>query len=161
MLQAPMRIVLSLLIAAAAYLFCFHVGQQGFFPMDQSIVFDGGWRILQGQVPYQDFDIPFGPVSLWLHAFFIKLLGATFFSYLFHAALINALACLLCIAIMVSILPNLALSLHRPLYTTAMFIGFAGFALMIRAWWLFRIADTAMIVIQSRRVSIRTTRSIT
>jgi protein-S-isoprenylcysteine O-methyltransferase Ste14 len=51
---------------------------------------------------------------------------------------------LLCIAIMVSILPNLALSLHRPLYATALLIGFAGFALMIRAWWLFKTANTAI-----------------
>jgi len=51
---------------------------------------------------------------------------------------------LLFIAIMVSILPNLALSLHRPLYATALLIGFAGFVLMIRAWWLFKTANTAI-----------------
>jgi protein-S-isoprenylcysteine O-methyltransferase Ste14 len=51
---------------------------------------------------------------------------------------------LLFIAIMVSVLPNLALSLHRPLYATALLIGLAGFALMIRAWWLFKTANTAI-----------------
>ena len=106
MLPASMKIVLTVLIAATAYLFCFHVGQRGFFPLDQSIVFDGGWRIVQGQVPYEDFDVPFGPVSLWLHALFIKILGPTFFSYLFHAALINASGCLLCIALVRLCLPR-------------------------------------------------------
>ena len=51
---------------------------------------------------------------------------------------------LLFIAILLSILPNLALSLHRPLYATALLIGLAGFALMIRAWWLFKAANTAI-----------------
>lgn len=51
---------------------------------------------------------------------------------------------LLFIAIIVSVLPNLALSLHRPLYVTALLIGFAGFALMIRAWWLFKTVNTAI-----------------
>jgi len=51
---------------------------------------------------------------------------------------------LLVIAILLSILPNLALSLHRPLYATALLIGLAGFALMIRAWWLFKAANTAI-----------------
>jgi protein-S-isoprenylcysteine O-methyltransferase Ste14 len=51
---------------------------------------------------------------------------------------------LLFIAILLSVLPNLALSLHRPLYVTALLIGLAGFALMIRAWWLFKAANTAI-----------------
>ena len=51
---------------------------------------------------------------------------------------------LLFIAILLSILPDLALSLHRPLYATALLIGLAGFALMIRAWWLFKAANTAI-----------------
>ena len=29
-------------------------GRRGFLPLDQSIVFDGGWRLVSGQVPFHD-----------------------------------------------------------------------------------------------------------
>jgi protein-S-isoprenylcysteine O-methyltransferase Ste14 len=51
---------------------------------------------------------------------------------------------LLFIAVLLSIVPNLAVSLHRPFYAIALLIGLAGFALMIRAWWLFKTVDTAV-----------------
>jgi hypothetical protein len=31
-----------------------HYAPMGFLPVDQSICFDGGWRILCGQVPLRD-----------------------------------------------------------------------------------------------------------
>jgi 4-amino-4-deoxy-L-arabinose transferase-like glycosyltransferase len=63
--------------------------------MDQSIVFDGGWRILQGQVPYRDFVLPFGPVSMWLQAAAFRILGVSYFAVVLPACLMNALgACL-------------------------------------------------------------------
>ena len=35
-----------------------YFGRRGFLPLDQSIVFDGGWRILNGQLPFRDFTAP-------------------------------------------------------------------------------------------------------
>ena len=37
-------------------------GRRGFMPLDHSIVFDGGWRLLSGQVPFRDFAAPSGLV---------------------------------------------------------------------------------------------------
>jgi len=69
-------------------------GARGFFAFDQSIVFDGSYRILCGQVPYSDFVIPFGPVTFWLHSLFFKLLGVSFRSYLTGSATVASLATL-------------------------------------------------------------------
>ena len=44
-------------------------GHRGLFLNDQSIVWDGGWRILQGQVPYRDFWMPLGPVPFVIRYF--------------------------------------------------------------------------------------------
>ena len=35
-----------------------YYGPRGFMPLDHSVVFDGGWRILDGQVPFRDYTTP-------------------------------------------------------------------------------------------------------
>ncbi len=77
-----------------AFCFCIKAGGRGFFAFDQSIVFDGGYRIYSGQTPYADFYIPFGPVVFWLQALFFGFFGVNYYAYLIHAATINALAAL-------------------------------------------------------------------
>ena len=69
-----------------------HVGHRGLFLFDQSMVFDGGWRVLQGQVPYRDFYMPFGPVTFWLQGAVFWLCGATFSSMVLSATLANGIA---------------------------------------------------------------------
>lgn len=62
------------LIFFVGFIFVFKSGERGFFAFDQSIVFDGGYRLTWGEVPYKDFLIPFGPVVFYLQAFFSKYL---------------------------------------------------------------------------------------
>lgn len=66
-------------------------GGQGLMPLDQSIVFDGGWRVLSGQVPYRDFGTPAGLLPILLQAVSFALFGVSWSSYLGHAALVNGL----------------------------------------------------------------------
>ena len=75
-----------------SFVFCFEAGRPGFFALDQSIVFDGAYRILSGQVPYKDFLIPIGPGVFCLQAIFFKLFGVNFTAYLLGAAIPNLLA---------------------------------------------------------------------
>ncbi len=65
-------------------------GFQGFMPLDQSIVWDGAWRILQGQTPFVDFAVPAGLTPILLQAGVFKLAGISWTSYVAHAALANA-----------------------------------------------------------------------
>ena len=81
-----------LLLAAVSAGLTFHAGRRGFFAFDQSIVFDGGYRVYLGQIPYRDFMIPVGPVSLWIQALFFTVFSVSYSSYLLHAAVINAVA---------------------------------------------------------------------
>ena len=62
--SSVIRFFIPALCALWAGWICYVSGMRGFFAMDQSIVFDGGWRVLQGQIPYKDFVIPFGPISM-------------------------------------------------------------------------------------------------
>ncbi len=72
-----------------------HFAPQGFLPVDQSICFDGGWRILCGQVPLRDYAAPNGLPVHALQAVFFALLGVNWFAYCLHAALANGAATLL------------------------------------------------------------------
>lgn len=58
-------------------------------PLDQSIVFDGAWRLLRGQVPYRDFVLPNGLAPIALQAAAFAILGVTWKAFLLHAALLN------------------------------------------------------------------------
>lgn len=84
---------LGLLVAGIAV--CLYYAREGFMPLDQSIVYDGAWRILNGQVPWRDFDLPSGLIPILLQAGIFKILGMNWFTYCLHAALFNGLFCLL------------------------------------------------------------------
>jgi hypothetical protein len=59
-------------------------------PLDQSVVFDGGYRVLAGQLPFRDFAAAAGAVPNVLQAGFFALLGTTWFAYCLHAAVLDA-----------------------------------------------------------------------
>ena len=66
-------------------------GRRGFLPLDQSIVFDGGWRLVSGQLPFRDFVAPSGVVPSAIQAAFFSTLGVTWFAYCLHASVVNGL----------------------------------------------------------------------
>jgi len=104
--RAALGVTSFLVLPAFAFWFAFTAGQRGFYPFDQSIVFDGGYRVLSGQVPYSDFVVPFGPVAFWLQAFFFRLFGVSYFGYLMGAAVINAAATLCAVSVVRQLLPR-------------------------------------------------------
>ncbi|MFQ5789658.1 MAG: hypothetical protein ACE5JI_04195 [Acidobacteriota bacterium] len=85
---------MTILSLAAGWL-VLESGSRGFLAFDQSILFDGGYRVYLGQVPFRDFYIPTGPVPFWMQAAFFALFSVSYETYLFHAAVVNALAALL------------------------------------------------------------------
>jgi Dolichyl-phosphate-mannose-protein mannosyltransferase len=81
-------------LAAIAFAFNWGTGHRGVFLLDQSMIFDGGWRILQGQTPYKDFLIPFGPVTFYVQALFFWLFGVNWSAMVLPACLFNSAATL-------------------------------------------------------------------
>lgn len=113
--------LLAVLSASAFYL-TFKAGERGFYPFDQSILFDGSYRILSGQVPYKDFVLPFGPMAFWLHALFFKMFGVSYSVYLIGAGVINALAALSAVVII------------RLLFPACRFLSYMG-AVLVAVWF--------------------------
>lgn len=74
-------------------------GHRGVFLLDQSMIFDGGWRILQGQTPYKEFLMPFGPVTFYIQAFSFLIFGVNWSATVVPACLLNAFATMIVIRI--------------------------------------------------------------
>jgi hypothetical protein len=89
------RIASGLLLFALGVGVSLYFGRRGFMPLDQSIVFDGGWRVLSGQVPFRDYHAPNGFVAHAIQAVFFHVLGVSWLSYCMHAAIVNGLFALL------------------------------------------------------------------
>ena len=87
------------------------VGHRGIYLYDQSGVFDGAWRMLQGQVLYRDFYAPYGPVVFWIQSLFFRLAGVDFSSMVLSAAVINSVAIVCVIWLVRRLFPK---PLHRP-----------------------------------------------
>ena len=107
-------------LVALSSLLIFRYGKLGFHFHDLSIVFDGGYRVFSGQLPFRDFVAPIGPVIFVQQALLFKLFGVSLNSYLLHAALLNGAAV------------ALAFALFRKLDRPAAF-----FAAAVTAFWFF------------------------
>jgi hypothetical protein len=78
----------------------------GLFPLDQSIAFDGAYRVASGQVPMRDFLAPYGLSLFWLHGALFALFGTSYATYVAGAAAVNAVAVLLVFAILRRLIPG-------------------------------------------------------
>lgn len=86
--------VLLAVVLIFSFILSFKAGERGFFPYGQSFVFDGSYRLFQGQIPFKDFVLPTGPVPGWFLIPFFRFLGVNYFSYIAGAASVNVLATL-------------------------------------------------------------------
>jgi len=84
-----------IIISLVAFGVCYWAGLRGFFPLDQSAVFDAGWRIVSGQLPYRDFYAPHGVLLHFYCALIFSLLGTNYQSYVVAAALLNSSAAII------------------------------------------------------------------
>jgi 4-amino-4-deoxy-L-arabinose transferase-like glycosyltransferase len=81
-------------VVLISFIWTYIVGHFGLYAFDQSMMFDGGWRILCGQVPFKDFIMAFGPLSFTVQALFFKLFGVNWTSMVLAAAVAGAIAAL-------------------------------------------------------------------
>jgi hypothetical protein len=77
------------LLILISFVINFYVGSIGVFPVDTFIHYDNGYRILLGDHPIKDYWIVHGFLIDYLQAFFFKIFGNFWHSYLIHSSLIN------------------------------------------------------------------------
>ena len=70
------RLLLVLVLLTAGFMVVMGATVMLSFPWDVPFMLDGGWRIMNGQIPHVDFYTPLGPVALLIWAFGMSLGGA-------------------------------------------------------------------------------------
>jgi hypothetical protein len=78
-----------------SFLVNFHYGFIGVMPMDNFVLYNGGYRVLNGFVPFNDYWLVTGPLLDYLNAFVFSLNGVSWKSYIFHSSFINLILALL------------------------------------------------------------------
>ena len=68
-----------------------YYANKGVFPIESFAHFDIAFRIINGDVPFQDYWLVSGLFIDYLQALFFKVLGQNFQVYIFHASLVNCL----------------------------------------------------------------------
>ncbi len=84
-------IVYILLLFLFGFFINFIIANRGVFPIDTFLHYDSASRILDGSIPIKDFWIVHGLSLDYIQAFFFKLFGINWISYIAHSSLINAL----------------------------------------------------------------------
>ncbi len=67
-----------------------HVSSLGVFPVDTFIHYDNGYRILLGEHPVKDYWIVHGFIIDYIQAFFFKIFGNNWSSYIYHSSIFNS-----------------------------------------------------------------------
>ena len=64
-------------------------GYVGILPIDSFLIYDAGYKLINGFHPFKDYWSITGPILDYIQLFFFKILGVNWFSYVFHSAFIN------------------------------------------------------------------------
>ena len=77
------------LIIIISFLFNTYYGYRGIFPIDSFLIFDGGYKILNGYHPFKDYWSITGPLLDYVQYLFFLIFEVNWFSYVLHATVVN------------------------------------------------------------------------
>ena len=83
--------ILIFFLALLAFFINYYYGFIGMMPMDNTVLFNGGFRVLKGYIPFTDYWLVTGPLLDYLNAFFFKILGISWSTFIFHSSLVNSI----------------------------------------------------------------------
>ena len=84
-------LLIYIALSTLAFFSNFYIASRGLFPVDSFIHYDFGYRILLGDDPVRDYWIVHGFVIDYIQAFFFKIFGNNWHSYLFHSSIFNVI----------------------------------------------------------------------
>ena len=80
-----------LILVIFSFLVNFYYSSFGVEPMDSFVLFNGGFKVLNGLIPFKDYWLVTGPLMDYLNAFFFKIFDVSWKSYVLHSSLTNSL----------------------------------------------------------------------
>ena len=94
----------------------FYYSHIGVNPMDNFVLYNGGYRILNGYIPFKDYWLVTGPLLDYINALFFTILGVSWKAFIIHSSLFNSFIAVATYFILI----DLKLSkLHSLLYSSA------------------------------------------
>tara|TARA_B100000029_G_scaffold224616_1_gene222485 strand:+ start:1791 stop:3356 length:1566 start_codon:yes stop_codon:yes gene_type:complete len=69
----------------------FYYSNIGVMPMDNFVLYNGGYRVLNGYIPFKDYWLVTGPLLDYLNGFFFLILGTSWKSFIIHSSIFNSL----------------------------------------------------------------------
>lgn len=106
-----------LILIIFSFLVNFYYSSFGVEPMDSFVLFNGGFKVLNGLIPFKDYWLVTGPLMDYMNAFFFKIFDVSWTSYILHSSLTNSF-----ISVLIFILfKNLGLDKIYNLIYTLMF----------------------------------------
>jgi len=104
----------------------YYYGNYGIMPIDSFAFFDSSFMILQGKYPIRDFWAFSGILVDFLQAFFFKLFGVNWSSYLIHSSLANVLVSVFFFLFLVKKDLNLNLAFIYSIIFSSLFYSVSG-----------------------------------
>ena len=71
-----------LFLSIFSVIFTFYYGYIGILPIDSFLIYDAGYKVLNGFYPFKDYWSITGPILDFIQFFFFKMLGESWFSKL-------------------------------------------------------------------------------
>ena len=105
------NLTMYLTLAIFPFIFNFYYSSFGVEPMDTFVLFNGGYKVLNGLIPFKDYWLVTGPLMDYLNAFFFKIFDVSWTSYIIHSSLANSLISILTFLLLKSLNLNNILSL--------------------------------------------------
>ena len=78
-----------LLVGIFSFFINYYYGFIGVMPMDNFVLYNGGYRVLNGYIPFNDYWLVTGPLLDYLNALFFFINGTNWKTYIVHSSLIN------------------------------------------------------------------------
>lgn len=80
-----------LVVGIFSFFINYYYGFIGVMPMDNFVLYNGGYRVLKGYVPFNDYWLVTGPLLDYLNAFFFFINGTNWKSFIIHSSLFNSI----------------------------------------------------------------------
>ena len=87
--------VLILFLGLLSFTINYYYGFIGIMPMDNTVLFNGGYRVIKGYKPFTDYWLVTGPILDYFNGFFFKIFGISWNTFIFHSSLFNSIFAIL------------------------------------------------------------------
>jgi len=97
------KLIYFLLLILSSFFFTFYYGFIGIFPLDSFLIYDAGFKILNGNHPFKDYWSITGPLLDYIQSFLFFIFGVNWLTYILHAAILNSFISIVCFYFLIKI----------------------------------------------------------